>query len=140
MKYQPPKLEELSPEQRALYAEILAEEKTELKAIKTDHETRQRSEAYHVATTALLNERANNDSAFTLEGPISDEEIEKAFREYDVDINPVPVRSAVRIGMVTSPSKRAVVQTTLRFRRLKTNKSRISDAVHAVVAKSGSKG
>lgn len=139
MKYQPPKMDELSPEQLALYKDILAEEKAELNSLKSDHETRERSEAYHVATKALITERAGSESAFVIDGSVSDEEFENAFMEYDAVPAFVSARPVIKSRKFSLHTKNVAVRKAVRFRRLKTNKSPVSDAVHAVVAKSGSK-
>jgi len=139
MKYQPPKMDELSPEQLALYKEILAEEKAELNSLKSNHESRERSEAYHVATKALINERAGSESAFVIDGSVSDEEFENAFMEYDAAPAYLSAQPVSRFRKVSLHTKKVAVRQAVRFRRLKTNKSPVSDAVHAVVAKSGSK-
>ena len=140
MKYQPPKMDELTPEQQDLYQQILAEEKAELLAIQSDAQQRQRSEAYHVATTTLLKERASSEAAFTLEAGATDEDIDNAFKEYEEEqVDTKPIQATIRFDRRPQKSRRRAMHETVDFRRLKTNKTRNSDAVHAVTAKSGGK-
>lgn len=130
MKYQPPNMDELTAEQRELFNTLQAEEKQALLAQQADDASRQQAVLYHNVTRELLIERAHDESVLSFEGPITDEALEQAFNAFDI-----PPSEDKLQGRVAVLNKRKALRIA-HARRLKTRKKRLSDAVHAGMAKS----
>lgn len=141
MKYQPPVMNELSPEQQRLFHALQAEEKAQLALLSTNHESRQRAEAYHTATSSLLEERAKGESELLFVSPVTEQEIDEAFKKYEEESlrasNIESTTFLLNAGLLLP--KRKFVGPKQFSKRPIPNKTRVHDAVHAVVAKRISK-
>ncbi|MDI6976706.1 hypothetical protein [Serratia sp. Se-RSBMAAmG] len=79
MKYTPPDLNAMTPEQKKLFLEMVEEEKEE-----------ERADAYHAELESLIKERSGGEVAATLEGPMSFDEIKAALEQVESSKGIIP--------------------------------------------------
>jgi len=94
MKYTPPDLNAMTPEQKELFLRIVekeeAEERAAIERYKTDPVYRERADAYHAELESLIKERSGGEVAATFKGPMSHDEIKAALEQVESSKGIIP--------------------------------------------------